>query len=51
MKNVGLSALAMGLATTLATPAQAAEDASGGFNISLEVPAIPGHRPGDPAPS
>lgn len=40
MKNVGLSALAMGLATTLATPAQAAEGASGGFNISLEVPAV-----------
>jgi len=40
MKNVGLSALTMGLATTLATPAQAAADASGGFNISLEVPAV-----------
>jgi hypothetical protein len=40
MKNVGLSALAMGLVSTMATPAQAAEGAAGGFNISLEVPAI-----------
>ncbi len=40
MKNVGLSALAMGLASILATPAQAADGASGGFNISLEVPAV-----------
>jgi len=40
MKNVGLGALTMGLATILATPAQAAADASGGFNISLEVPAV-----------
>jgi hypothetical protein len=40
MKNAGLSALAMGLASTLASPAQAAGDATGGFNISLEVPAV-----------
>lgn len=40
MKTVGLSALAMGLASTLATPAQAASGARGGFNISLNVPAI-----------
>ena len=40
MKNVGLSAFAMGLASTLATPAQAAAGATGGFNISLEVPAV-----------
>jgi hypothetical protein len=40
MKNVGLSALAMGLASTVASPAQAAAGATGGFNISLVVPAI-----------
>lgn len=40
MKNVGLSALAMGLATTMTTPAQAASGAQGGFSISLEVPVI-----------
>lgn len=40
MKNVGLSALATGLACTFATPAQAAEGATGGFNISLEVPPV-----------
>lgn len=40
MKHVGLSALAMGLATTIATPAQAAAGSQGGFTIALEVPAI-----------
>lgn len=40
MKTVGLSALAMGLASTMASPAQAANGATGGLNISLEVPAL-----------
>jgi hypothetical protein len=41
MKNVGLSALATGLACTLAAPAQAADGGvATGFNISLEVPAV-----------
>ena len=40
MKNVGLSALATGFACTVATPALAADSAAGGFNVSLEVPAV-----------
>lgn len=40
MKNVGLSAFVTGLACTLAAPAQAADGAAAGFNISLEVPAV-----------
>lgn len=40
MKTVGLSTFALGLASALATPAQAAEGDAGGFNISLEVPAV-----------
>jgi hypothetical protein len=40
MKTVGLSVLAIGVASTLAAPAQAATGASGGFTVSLEVPAV-----------